>query len=52
VEVVLGTAVVNAQFLYKEIRNEHVTIKKSMEHIVKGLLNHKNVEENTSERRI
>jgi hypothetical protein len=52
VEIVLGTVVVNAHFLYKKTRNEHVSITRSMENIVKRLLNHKNIEENNSERSI
>jgi hypothetical protein len=51
VEVVLGTAVVNAYFLHKKIRKEKVPVTKSRENIFKGLLNHENVEENTSKRR-
>jgi hypothetical protein len=35
----------------QENKKEHVSIIKSMENIVKGLLNHENVEENSSERR-
>jgi hypothetical protein len=50
-EVLLGTALVNAHFLYKKIRKDDISITKCREEIVKGLLNHKNVEENSSERR-
>jgi hypothetical protein len=41
----------SAYLLYKKIRKGDILITKLREEIVKGLLNHENVEENTSERR-
>jgi hypothetical protein len=50
-EAVLGTAMVNAHFLYTKIRKKDTSITKFREEVVKGLLKHLHVEENTHERR-
>jgi hypothetical protein len=44
--------VVSALFLYKKIMKEGILITKFREEFLKGLLNSKNVGENTTERRI
>jgi hypothetical protein len=51
VEVVLGTAVDTVQFLYMKIRKKDISITKFRGDIVKGLLNHLDVEENIHERK-
>jgi hypothetical protein len=49
--VVLCTAVVSAHFLCKNVRSENVSVTEFREEVLKGLLNHENVVENTNERR-
>jgi hypothetical protein len=51
VEIALDTAVFSAYFIYKKIRKGNILITKFRDEIAKGPLNHKNVEENTIERR-
>jgi hypothetical protein len=51
VKAVLSMEVVIAHFLHKKSKQEDISVTEFREEIVKELLNHENVEENTSERR-